>query len=137
MATKTKKRTAIEVMGEIQSNAEKTAGHRTDFVRVLGEKQLVRQGDVAVTLAPKGMQLGAVRGSRQVALGTSIGSRHVAEGDVVVHERPGAGMLEGPVVVAKERWTLTHPEHAHKSLPAGTYAIEYQRDLSTERAVQD
>jgi hypothetical protein len=36
--------------------------------------------------------------------------------------------LVGPLVVSKDRFELTHPEHAHFSLPAGTYQVIYQGD---------
>ena len=47
--------------------------------------------------------------------------------------------LLGPVIVADEAFTLTHPEHAHHRLPAGIYQVGYQLDVSEQerRAVRD
>ncbi len=93
----------------------------------------------------------------QVALGATIGSRHIAEGDVIVlwpksvdaamKECPvkklvenlgnGARFCLGPIVKADKTWTLTHPEHAHHEFPAGTYLISYQLDYSRQRQVRD
>jgi hypothetical protein len=90
------------------------------------------QGDVYIERLPDDAPVGKVRGSRQVAVGTTIGSRHVAEGNLSVYESLGFKNFEreftGPVVVAEERWTLTHPEHAHHSCPMGTYQVIYQRE---------
>lgn len=130
-------KTAIEAMSEIDA-AAKASPNEPRFVRVMPQPpDHVRQGDVFVTLSDATVKTGAVRGSNQVAVGTTAGSRHVATGVVRVLERVSPGVLDGPVVEADERWVLTHPEHAHVSFPAGRYAIGYQRDLATERAVQD
>lgn len=104
--------------------------------------EYVRQGDVYVERI-EALGNGTTTtpaGSRQVAVGTTIGSRHVAEGDAldvvrVVGESPSA--LLGPVVIAHGRWRLTHPEHAHFELPEGRYRVRYQRDVASERAVVD
>ena len=108
------------------------------------------QGDVYVHRVADDHPRGAMLGTRQVAVGTNAGARHVAEGDGV---RVHAGVslppdltcpdwarpedMLGPVVVAGGPWTLTHPEHAHHALPAGTWQVTYQLDFSTRRRVQD
>lgn len=104
--------------------------------------EFVRQGDVyieRIQAIPHDVKT-IPAGSRQVAVGTTIGSRHVAEGDLEVvrleSDARGSALL-GPVVIARGRWRLTHPEHAHFALPEGTYRVRYQRDVATERAVQD
>jgi len=70
---------------------------------------------------------------RQLAPGESRGSRHVIEGNVklFIPSKPGNrnDVLVGPVIVSKERCVLTHPEHAHFSLPAGVISqVYYQMD---------
>lgn len=110
----------------------------------------IHQGDVYVHRVADSHPRGKPRGSRQVALGTAIGSRHVAEGDdveVFEGERLPDGVkapkdvpdeaILGPVVVAPRGFVLTHPEHAHHELPGGTYQVTYQADLQTMRAVAD
>lgn len=135
MTTKTK--TAVAAMQEIEENATR---HEAEprFVRVMPPyPDHIRQGDVLVVLAPDSVKSGKPRGTNQVAIGTTTGSHHVATGAVTVLERVQPGVLDGPIVEASERWVLTHPEHAHVSFPPGRYAAHYQRDLDTERAVQD
>jgi hypothetical protein len=100
----------------------------------------------------------AVTEHRQVALGATIGSRHIAEGDgltvlwpksveAAIEECPvkklvqnlgnGARFCLGPIVKADKAWTLTHPEHAHHEFPAGNYLVTYQLDFSRQRQVRD
>lgn len=110
----------------------------------------VHQGDVYVIRVPANHPRGKPWGSRQVAVGTTIGQRHVAEGEGVdvfagvtvdallplfsVEQR---AECMGPVVVASGPWSLTHPEHAHHCLPAGTYQITYQWDAARMGRVVD
>lgn len=108
------------------------------------------QGDVYVHRVADDWGRGELLGTRQVAVGSDIGSRHIAEGDGVAlyagkklpdymapHPDIEPGDLLGPVVVATGAWMLTHPEHAHHRLPAGTYQVTYQGDLLTRRRVVD
>ena len=111
----------------------------------------VQQGDVYLHRVaddfPRGEQIGA--GSVQIALGEGNGARHMAEGPVRVFKGvslpPGCGSpldvhpseITGPVVIADDTWSLTHPEHPHHSLPAGTYQTTYQYDPQTMRRVRD
>ncbi len=103
----------------------------------------IQQGDVYVIRMPDKTPHGALRGSNQVALGTNIGARHVAEGPRVRVFESVAGMCNhiiegfsenqitacaGPIVEAEEPWVLTHPEHAHHTIPAGTFQVFYQWD---------
>ncbi|MGD0656359.1 MAG: hypothetical protein ABSA16_18655 [Thermoguttaceae bacterium] len=111
----------------------------------------IQQGDVYLHRVPDnfphGEQIGAE--SVQVALGTGNGARHMAEGAVKVYKgvrlpdtvRAPLNVqpheVTGPVVVASDTWNLTHPEHPHHCLPAGTYQVTYQYDPMTMRRVQD
>jgi len=118
------------------------------------------QGDVyihRISAIPKAWDV-LVTEHRQVALGSTIGSRHIAEGakikvywprsiDQAVNECPitgfvqrlgrGAGFCLGPVIHAEEGWTLTHPEHAHHEFPSGLFMTTYQLDIVNMRQVQD
>lgn len=110
----------------------------------------IHQGDVYLWRVEDSHPRGKARGTTQVAVGDTVGSRHVVEGKNVkvfegktlpkacqfTQERVKSAIL-GPVVVATEEFTLTHPEHAHHCLPAGTYQVTYQLDRLTMRAVQD
>jgi len=114
---------------------------------------VVRQGDlylVCLESLPPG-----VKHQRQLAPGTTQGSRHVAEGDCAVYmpKEPGAVAqvisringaevpveLVGPLVDCMGETTITHPEHGHRILPAGTsWAVVYQRAYAEEvRRAQD
>lgn len=111
----------------------------------------IQQGDLYVHRVPedhgRGIQIGT--NLVQVALGTGNGARHIAEGDVQVFSGTclPAGVtapndvedneIVGPVIVAGKTWLLTHPEHPHHRLPAGTYQVTYQYDPKTMRRVQD
>lgn len=71
---------------------------------------------------------------RQLAPGTTQGSRHIVEGQGVRlfrHARPNHPLI-GPVLVVTDRCTITHPEHAHISLPPGEWQVTYQDDLMQE-----
>ncbi len=92
---------------------------------------------------------------RQLAPGTTQGSRHVAEGDcelldvnrmdmaVTVNRLVRGGavpfQLIGPAVRCIGDVTVTHPEHGHRTLPAGgDWAVVFQRDHAEEvRRVRD
>lgn len=111
---------------------------------------VIHQGDVYLHRVPNEHPRGAELGTRQVAVGTSVGSRHVVQGSrLAVFEgmKYPSGFSEpawvrqnallGPVVVAEEEFALTHPEHAHHQLPAGVYQVTYQADMVSMRAVAD
>lgn len=109
---------------------------------------VVRQGDlylVCLETLPPG-----TKSQRQLAPGNSQGSRHVAEGECVVYsprEPQAVAMiigravngadvpveLVGPMVECVGETTITHPEHGHRILPAGTaWAVVYQRAFAEE-----
>lgn len=133
---------ALKTMEKVQKNAEQNAteGRDTRFVRTFPEAAgAVRQGDIyiwPIKEVPKGA---TPRADHQLALGNSVGSRHVASAGVKLYDRQDTAQqpLLGPIVEAKERWDVTHPEHAHFSLPSGVYQVGYQLDMSTRQAVID
>ena len=141
----------METMGAVKQ--VETAKPEID-VRVIRRIKIghaVQQGDVYCHRVaddfPRGEQIGA--DSVQIALGSGNGARHMAEGAVKVYngvrlpDTVKAPMnvqpmeICGPVVVASDTWNLTHPEHPHHCLPAGTYQTTYQYDAQTMRRVQD
>lgn len=102
----------------------------------------LRHGDIYVLLVPADHPHGPMTPNRQLALGMTAGSRHMAEGPVAVYEGTTAPTdvrrpLLGPCVVATDRWQITHPEHATLDLPPGTYQITHQRDVMTDDRVRD
>ena len=122
--------------------------------------QVAHQGDVYIVKLTQRPTCWNVENeqSRQVALGTTEGSRHCASYGRVfwpdsrsnaVQEvaklipgytnklGAGAEACIGPVVESETGWTLTHPEHAHHEFEAGTYLVLYQLDRRTMRQVRD
>lgn len=109
------------------------------FAKEVRVGQWGHQGDIAVQMVDR------IRGGKetkdlQLAPGTTKGSRHILSdfvGRIIIPNRKGE--LEGPEFEADERFNVTHPEHAHYSLPAGKYRVIYQRNLELEeiRRVQD
>ena len=92
----------------------------------------------------------------QVALGSTVGSRHVATGNVRVywpkskdaavtgcpiplfpHDETARRVCLGPIVEADAPWILDHPEHAPHEFPQGTYLLSFQFDYATKREVRD
>lgn len=122
--------------------------------------QVGHQGDVYIHRIAKAPAawLTEVSEHRQVAVGDTIGSRHIADGpklrvlwpasrEAAVKDCPIRGFIDtlglgaefclGPIVESSEPWALTHPEHAHHEFPAGTYLVTYQLDRQQMRAVRD
>lgn len=96
--------------------------------------QAIRQGDIYVRrIASLPAQLGKETPQRQLAPGTTQGSRHCVEGECRVYGSISAwDRLTGPIIEALSRIVITHPEHAHFALPAGIYQVTYQRDFAQE-----
>lgn len=135
---------------------EAVTSHKPDTERrVLRRCEIgkaIHQGDVYLHRVADDHPRGKPWGSRQVAIGTQVGSRHVVVGDGVevfagvesackkllpkfTDEQRRA--CTGPVVVATAPFVLEHPEHAHHALPAGTYQVSYQWDEATMARVAD
>lgn len=108
-----------------------------------------QQGDVYLHRVVDDWPRGKMLGTRQIAVGDGIGSRHVVEGDVEVYEgvRLPDGLtvpdeateedMRGPVVVVESACMLTHPKHAHFALDRGVYQVTYPFDFTTMRREQD
>jgi len=79
-------------------------------------------------------------GEYQLAPGNTMGSRHCIEDKKAVtmkRDMTNNSPVVGDLIVAKDRFTITHPEHAHHSLPAGTYLVAYQLDYATKERRMD
>jgi hypothetical protein len=78
--------------------------------------------------------------SAQLAPGTTQGSRHCI-GDlaaVKLYRLTDPTPLDGPLIEAPAGVTIEHPEHGNVTLPAGVYAVVYQRSFGEDlRRVQD
>lgn len=134
--------TIHETIHAITESAAKANTQAVRHIEMMPIGAVVRQGDLYLHRVADGHSRGAVRASKQLAPGVTMGSRHMAEGKITLYEGTAAPPRTnrpeiGPVVVALERWAVTHPEHAHYSLPAGTYQVTYQLDPRTNQRVQD
>lgn len=121
----------------------------------IGER--VRQGDIYLIRVPNDHEHGKPWGSNQVAVGNTIGSRHVAVGNVDVFAGVPSAIKSmfpkwsdeqlqaccGPVVVARGTWDLQHPEHPHHEIgqasttDVATYQVTYQWNAHTMQRSQD
>jgi hypothetical protein len=126
---------------DARGNTPRTAGDMTP------NKDVLYQGDVGVVLLceksardaiAKG-KLVQVQGNIKVAVGEGEGSNHtVSSSECQVYEMTESNPLLGPIVVAPNGCTLSHPTHQDVELFPGTYRIVYQRSFAEElRRAQD
>jgi hypothetical protein len=131
---------ALQTLETVASSARTHANPKTRVISkeaTLPYGYTIRQGDVMLTRHPIGTALGQgeVTTNRQLAPGSTVGSRHVLRADrrLVLRNRQGATALQGPLVEATEGFYLEHPTHGHVDcrLP-GLYEVTYPRDLAAE-----
>ena len=128
------------------------------FNNPLGETRIIpesmaisawaRQGDVYLTRIENFDRTGFEKtANRQIAEGSTKGSRHTVDETVTVWKNKtenktpahnGVGFLSlGPVIESKDRFHLSHPEHADLSFPGGCYQVSFQTDGQTMARVLD
>lgn len=137
-----KETTIDNVMDQIGQAAEniKSDGERTIEVMDVGDE--IRQGDIYITMiagVPKGAKP-VKQPQTQLAPGTTQGSRHCLRSldGVRLFEVGNAGVLDGPIIEAKEGCAIDHPEHGNRVLPPGVFAVTFQRAYADElRRVED
>jgi|CXWL01.1.fsa_nt_gi hypothetical protein len=101
-----------------------------------------RQGDIFIRRIGD-VPSGAIKQDkpiRQLAPGTNQGSRHLLDSlsGITLYTVCNPSVLDGPIIVSDRQFTVEHPEHGHCTVPAGTYAINYQREYAEElRRVAD
>jgi len=119
--------------------AIETADSETRMVHEMTIGQWVRQGDVILLRVRDDHGHGKRLDTQQLAVGSSSGARHTAEPPAVLYEgtHGPADAILGPCVKSPESFRVSHPEHAHAVLPAGTYQTIHQMDASTRRRVAD
>jgi len=85
------------------------------------------RGDIIKEL--KTTKRGKKTQNRQMARGTTKGSRHILVGTATIYEGPESeSSLLGPVFKTKGRTVLEHPQHGNISLPSCTARVVFQRD---------
>lgn len=135
---------AIDI-GRIKKSAESCEmfGGKVERIGSPSLGDVVRQGDLYLVCIDEAF--GQQTKDRQLAPGTTQGSRHVISGNCTIvakySKAIGSVPLEliGPAFRCVEDCRLEHPEHGHKILPSGTsWAVVYQRAYADEiRRVQD
>ena len=133
----------MEVFTEVKNEIEQVTDHRTRTIETMEIGQCVRQGDIYITKVKDDHKHGGIVEDHQLAMGTSKGSRHVADRNFIVFkgntlpEGVMEGTFLGPCIQTDVRAEIQHPEHSWVSLPAGTYQVTHQTDLKTRQRALD
>jgi hypothetical protein len=133
-----------ETISKIEQHAQLASNEKRNVGDNMKPHQAVRQGDLYLVRVEKDIKGLKKLSGQQLVPGTTQGSRHFASAPAQLFESdnlPIKGVsetaLRGPVVKSLTRFDVTHPEHAHISLPAGTYQVLYQLDFQAQRRVAD
>lgn len=151
--------TAAEAHEKIERLAKENAIPEIRDGRGMQIGQGGRQGDIYVYRVPEDWPRGKQLETKQLAIGNTQGSRHIAAGHVDTFEGVKAPefikavtvdgqrvpMPLGPCIVVKKekatrkkgKSTVSHPEHAHFLLDPGTYQVVHQIDARTLERVKD
>ena len=138
------RQSASERMNELRVGETQTIG-------AASPGDAVRQGDVYLICLADDRSFSSTDEikDRQLAPGTTQGSRHVLAGDVTIwktnplqNDANGGTLpneLKGPSFRCNDEVTVTHPEHGDRVLPKDSvWAVVYQRaHADTVRRVQD
>jgi hypothetical protein len=134
--------TATEIIGRIGETADMVKSDKAHVIPFMDVGDELRQGDIYVTRIESVPEL-AVKvetPSGQLAPGTNQGSRHCLRSlsGVKLYTLAEPRPLDGPIIEARKPFWVDHPEHGNRRLPAGVYAVTYQRAFAEElRRVQD
>lgn len=133
---------AVEAQELITEKAKELAVQDKRTILKIELGQVVRQGDIYLHCVSRDHRHGAELKTRQLAIGESMGSRHMAEAPAKMYQGTDAPdwaetELLGPCIVADLSFTVSHPEHAHIDLPAGVYQVTHQMDARTKKRVID
>ena len=139
----------------IQRSAEAMDAAETEVIGTASHYDVVRQGDVYLVCLPT-LPAGKVIENRQLAPGTTQGSRHTLHGICTIIDLSDkvamAGEINaqlrspnvqpkliGPAFLCKGLVTVDHPEHGNRALPEGSsWVTVYQRAHADEvRRVSD
>ena len=128
---------------QVQRSAEEIKNGEPRTLEIVEPGDVTRQGDLYIIRLEAPLPRHVRWEGRQLALGNTQGSRHIAEGDcecyqpdrntvnMALHKLipPTVGYEHfiGPCIDAKGPLTVAHPEHADVTLPPGTYLVTTQR----------
>lgn len=135
----------VEIIKELTEKAVKLRCKKSRVIKEWSIGKSVRQGDLYLHRVSNNHEIGDMLDIRQIADGTSIGSRHILIGDVKVYQGvqlPSYVNKLWPLGytfdVSEERATVTHPEHAHIDICVkGRYVVTHQMDMMTMQRVSD
>lgn len=133
---------AITELRSLQQHAEAIKNDGEHAIATMSPGDAWAQGDIGIVcLSAVPDECHAIdEPSLQLAPGDTQGSRHCLDSleGVRLHQIADATPLDGPVIEAPVGCRINHPEHGDVLLPAGVYAIVYQRAYADElRRVQD
>lgn len=130
------------VVENIQKSAKPMQAVRVVESMKIG--QVARQGDIYLERTKSVEGKGAVLKSRQLAPGTSKGSRHIVQEGKNIKLFSSTPSLNGrfqfqvgPSIEAETEFSVTHPEHATLKLPAGCFQVWFQADILRQQRVKD
>lgn len=139
---------ATELHKKIELEALKS-DNKIRVIKTMEIDQYIRQGDVYL-IKIKEVTGGVELESRQLAPGTTKGSRHIIEDspnisifqteslpDIKSFGSTPEKFQEGPQIKSIGRFKLTHPEHGWFDLPKGNYQVLYQTDFARKERVKD
>ena len=138
---------------QVRETAESIRNDEATTIPVMSHGDVIVQGDVYIACLDRAPARKSDYAGRQLAPGSTQGSRHVLEGDAALFTPdpgdakevlnrliPATRAFEpflGPVIVAHAPVTITHPEHGDRTLPAGTYQVTYQAAWAEELRRQE
>jgi len=144
--TKTIKKTkAQNNLSEIQQFATKSSND-CRIIDKIEVGQCVRQGDVYITRIENFSKVGCTKAGQKLAPGDTPGSRHFVDAHVTTWQNENTGKVvryevgftcKGLLLECDRSFKVTHPEHAHFYLPAGSYEVSYQVNTKEMARVLD
>lgn len=139
--------TIMKAFEAVRQTAEMIKNDEPATIEQIESGDVCRQGDLYIVALDVPLT-GKPFGSRQLAPGSTQGSRHVVVGrcnvqavdeieatkaiNRLIPATRGHQLFIGPQIVASGPVTITHPEHGDRTLPAGTYLMTYQRTWAQE-----
>lgn len=132
----------VELYTKLEAEAAEKAVAEVRKISAIEVGKVVRQGDVYIHRVADNHPHGELAKNHQLAEGETQGSRHIASENAQVYVGTKAPewaerAFLGPLIKSETAFLVTHPEHAHVQLPAGTYQITHQMDARTLERVRD
>lgn len=130
-----------EAVENVARQAETIRNDEEQKIELMDVGDEIRQGDIYLTkIESVPAKAKPSKFVTQLAPGNTQGSRHTIRNrrGVKMYEVDGASALDGPIIESKGVLCVDHPEHGNLVLPAGVYAVTYQRAFADElRRVAD